>query len=433
VTTWRILRRLLWRECRENWLFLLAGILLLAFIHVLRPFSDNSSARSTITTMLSLFLSLLLSLWAISRGSATRRRFTFDFRHLPLAPRLDAAVSLMLPTSIAALIGAGAGFCWTQDIQNQAPPQLIWLGIIFMMANFTSCYLLSATAALLPAVLLAVAWILPAAIIETIVIDDLDPSRLILQTYPYFTSIALGALSGMCVYTALNRRVPSLSGRVTAILLLCALPLGMFIMQRPWLSTNDQRMVATLQDSALRLDLHYHAQSTTLGFTDHREDFGATRDFAGRIVPCAHDSQGEVLLLQQSLREARVRLLCWTPRNNKLWEEACIPAGNGALEIESYWLENCSSLSPDNGYLLLALRSRLGQYNDLWLVDRRLHVARLLLPNGVDAIATKVRWCGRQAYCSGRNVYGYATAYLRIDLDAQRAEMLSLPAPRKVQ
>ncbi len=54
-----------------------------------------------------------------------------------------------------------------------------------------------------------------------------------------------------------------------------------------------------LQDETLRLSLHYHAQSTTLEFTDHRADYHTTRDFAGRIVPCARDSQGDVLLLQQ--------------------------------------------------------------------------------------------------------------------------------------
>ncbi len=63
-----------------------------------------------------------------------------------------------------------------------------------------------------------------------------------------------------------------------------------------------------LQDTALRLSLHYHAQHTTLEFTDHRADYHTARDFAGRIVPCARDSRGDVLLLQQSPREAGVRL-----------------------------------------------------------------------------------------------------------------------------
>lgn len=352
-----VLKRLLWRESRENGLFLLSGVLLSVFSLVMRSNENDSTLRQAITPMVLMLLSLLVSMWAISRGSATRRRLTFDFRHLPLAPRLDAAVSLLLPVGIVTLIGAGIGFWGAVAFQYREFSCFVWLGIACLVGNFTSCYLLSATAALLPAVLLAAAWILPTALMQDIFLKQIGHPLFIAEVFPYYTSIALGALGGMCVSIALTRRMPSLTGRVSAMLLLCALPLGTLIIKyRQSNPTNEQTMETTLQDSALLLVLDYHAQSTTLEFTDHRKDFHTTRDFAGRIVPCGRDSQGDVLLLQQSPHETCVRLLCWTPHTDQLREEVDIPAGSGVLEVESYRLDDCGSLSPDNRYLLLLLK-----------------------------------------------------------------------------
>ncbi len=85
-----------------------------------------------------------------------------------------------------------------------------------MLANFTSCYLLSSATALFPAVLLAVAWIW----LMIMQYEDILHDRL--YSYPtydpllisYYTSIVLGALAGMWVFIALTRRAPALRVRV---------------------------------------------------------------------------------------------------------------------------------------------------------------------------------------------------------------------------
>ena len=413
MDTRQIIRRLLWREGRENALFLLAGVLLPVFILVLRTDLLDWNRQRILTMMVLMLLSLLVSLWAISRGNAVRRRSSFDFRHLPLAPRLDAAVSFLLPAAIATLIGAGIGFWGSLVICClHVDGGFIWLGVTCMVANFTSCYLLSATTTLLPAVLLAAVWIVPTGMIYAFIPYSYlcsfsplfrPPLYLIIAQLVYFIpSIALGALGGMCVFTALTQRTPSLSARVLAVLLLCALPLGLFVKEQcAPRKTVEEQMVTMLQDAALRLSLRYHAQSTTLEFIDHRADYHTTRDFAGRVVPCARDSRGDVLLLQQFPREVNVRLLCWTPRTGLLREEAGIPAGRGALQGYRYQLASCGSLSPDNRYLLLSLKSQLGFISDLWLLDRRQGRARLLQPDSGYGIAANVRWCGKQAFYNG--------------------------------
>ncbi len=59
----------------------------------------------------------------------------------------------------------------------------------------------------------------------------------------------------------------------------------------------------------------------------------------------------------------------------------------------------CGSLSPDNRYLLLSLKSQLDSGWDLWLVDRRQGQARLLLLESGYAVEEQVSWCGKQAFC----------------------------------
>ncbi len=194
---------------------------------------------------------------------------------------------------------------------------------------------------------------------------------------------------------------------------------------------EEQAEEVTLQDSPFAMTIRYHIRGTTLAFTDHRTDISKTHDFAGCICPCAQDSRGDVLLLQQLPHAAWVRLLCWTPPTDQLREEVAIQAGSGVLKDE-YQLFNCSSLSPDNRYLLLSLKSCLGPYRDLWLVDREQGKARLLRPNFLDGVFEdgQVIWYKQQAFCGGHSPR-FTT--LRIDLDALCAEAMALPVPRKVR
>ncbi len=234
VDTRHILKRLLWRESRENGLFLLAGVLLPVLLLVMRMSMTRHSGKRSLTDGVDAAFAAGFAVGDLTRQCGTApftpsTSATSRWRRASMPP-CHFCCRRRLPRSSAPAWAAGGRW---PSIVSGISAWFIWLCMTCMVANFTSCYLLSATTTLLPAVLLAAAWILPTGI-------DAGHFSQYRSDYPliYRADHSLlyqhrpgGAGRDVCVH----RVDPShaiLTARVSAVLLLCALPLGWFVKEQ---------------------------------------------------------------------------------------------------------------------------------------------------------------------------------------------------------
>lgn len=411
-------RRLLWKEFRES--------ILVAVLCFLLPVAGFKIGTSTSEWVAAMLTPLGVFVWAAAKANTRRQRREFEATHLPLPAAEEWLASFLFPAIMAALIGANYGY-WGSSLGDwKNASLLVPAATLYTFSGFAVCYVLSTAFALVPAVLVAVAWLIPAVMLQDMFKDQSVLMEVEISVVgPLFAFLwrgVIGGALGSLVFSAPFLKRSQRARQALALLLALGVPLGPFWRQmgpseNPYDHYTWTKPICS-PDGSLTVRPHTSAHRPTvdLEYSDFRRWISRTRSFPNITQAIGFVGRGVVYLAQQTPGDKDVAILAWDVGDDSVREVARLPAGRDAM-AQPYGL--FEAVSPDGRYVLIRARSKVGDGQDLWLVDGLNGTSAVILPNTSFGYG-EVRWLGEQAIVAGE---GKA---VEVQLGAMKARSLDL-------
>lgn len=399
--TWKAL---LWKAFREE--RILVAILFLLPPLVFLVAHTLPQWRYTVAPVGIVVFAVAIAALAVYKVPS-KDRPNFSRIHLPLPFVAGWVLQFIAPLVVCLLAGAWFGL-WSLFLYDSLPVLRALAGAIGAGAAFCTSYVLGS----------ATTWWL--GIVAGVFIG----LTVRMETYPkewrfvlYWLAVAV---AGALLYDLVGRNWPGRIRRaaavgVPAILLGIVLINGTVAVSvdyyAPRIDSSDwSRYVTPIKSNGGRI--------TILEFGNYRTDNTARHEFENIVVPVDFAGHDRVYIAQQRAGEKVIRVLLWNTSSGTVDEVLTIPSGPVALVPVRGFPRGF--VRPDERYMLLAVRSQVGQGRDLWVVDLKTRLATIALVNSIFA-SGNVQWVGDRALLSG---FG---SPVRIDLTAAVAERINLP------
>lgn len=361
--------RLLWKELRESWLFVL-----IAFASPMGSGTDQfiRYAGALVSTA-------VVMLWGIRKGSGRREEGKLPLAHLPTSPLLEKAISILIPLAISVLIGVWVakhlpihlgGYeprspAIAAAMLRDAQATSIRFGALYLPAAFAGCYLISAAVSTWAGLLAGFVWgVVGLAWMSSLgyIIDR--------PALPAWNNLLLRIAAGavLCLALFLHIRKKRLRfAQVASIGLLTVIgfaPLAYDAFVAPdrhepydsTISSSDGSMVLVVTDS----------QDTSL--TDKRTGLSVQRRFSGDLLPIGFDRARRAYMVWQRPDSSRADLVRWNGHETKV--VAVIPVSGGTVGGYGGYAR-VGSIRPDGNHAVFALHSTVGDGSDMWIVNLR--------------------------------------------------------------
>lgn len=428
----RIWGRLLWKEWREDWPILLAGILLPLLT---LPMNHRQGWEHFDTSIVVGLVSILVALWAADRARRAGIVQSGARIYLPAHAATRWVFAYLAPLMVSVLVGNALGVmmhAWLGSGQI-AVGLALGTGMLFMTAVFLLCSVLTPVLSFIPALI--------AGVLLAFTYDATQPQRQI----ALYVIIAVAALVASLLWEACAARQRYWAGRVAVILLLLFVIVNPLIMPdvfqfKPPVQHSEVRPICS-SDNALCVRAFYagskiayweqsNAQyDTGLEFIDNRRSISLIETFAPAVQPLDFE-QDHVILAQQTRDEDAVHLLRWYPQTRTRQEIMRFRAERGFVDTILR-----ASLSPDGHYLAI-LQTRFDTLDNnmpltnVWVIDlkvRRARAVMIKLPFQPSYWDASVSWSGSRLYLSGS---GNGAV---IDLATMRGIMLDAASPGRMR
>lgn len=428
------LKRLLWKEAREDWLVML--ILVLAPLILFRSLANARVGMYgyRVYSFLALFSSpVTVVLWAAWKGGEKKNEQKMPLYNLPVSVGQKWGVQILLPLTIAVFAGAWYGVMSTYATHWHNTALMAKIGSIHMAAGFAIAYLLAAAISGWISLLVGFIW----------AITILDCAKYIAHNTPQadflwnlLSRSLIGAIVALGLFLVLNQMKRLRMAQIISVILLASVIFGPYARDawNMWRTPPEfqslplQMMTATNMDNSLRIlpeTVAHNSKETRLRLIDYRYNKNWTQDFPNQIMVIGLAGRDCVYLAQQSRDESDARILAWHPKayRDNVEEIARISAGKSILQRTKP--EYYSSISPDGYYVMFILKSRLGQSYDTWIIDTRNGTGNIIQAN-MFSTAGKPRWTKKHLYIP------HTEGILAVDLTTLRTEYLNIPNGREV-
>lgn len=416
--------RLLWKELRESWLFVLIAAIAppaMLWFSGANPFPTSKAASDVINYAGVLCSSVVVMVWAIRKGSRRREEGKSPLAHLPANRFFEQAVSVLLPLVISALIGAWAGnhvpiqYYQNPALRIQAHDTAIDFGILYLIAGFAGCYLLAAALSMWMGLLCGFVW-------SVVGLNWMTRSDYLIAN-SYFAEgagsllvrTALASMACLWLYLMLRRKSARIA-RIAPIGLLAAVVFVPIIYGQFFDPHVSERYGDNLRSSDRSLELMV-SKDNVLAWRDMRSDTYVELPSHGDVGLIAFDDARCAYVVRQAKGSDRAEIVRWD--GVTVVPLATIAVPEGAIRRSTGWLNCRGSVSPDRQYLSCGIRSSLGQGTDLWIVDLRSGLGWIAFP--ITYPPARATWLGRRA------VFSFYDRLRTVDLVTMKTGDLHIP------
>lgn len=421
-------RRLLWKEYREGrWVALIALLAPAVCFSMAARYNFNSWQRGLFAFPGTAGMHLAIAFWAAGRGAGKRQGSEFARSHLPVHPFGEWTASFLVPALVTTALG-----CWFGFWANKAMPDypVVWsiqAGALDLVTTYAICYLMSAIISSWAAIVVAALRVAAGTLINVWSLSPYNASDVL-----WFAGrIALGALLGSLVFTALAQKKSLAFRQAVSLMLLVAVifvPLiGNF--DTSWLFPKSERRIfygggnTTSQGLAVHVDFVWNKQAAKelhvpKGWwfcENHRTGTLCKREFPERTQLMDIAGEKWVFLALQPRRRGPIVITRWDSTTNRVRKVARIPTKGIALET------GFNHASPDGSYLLTVMESLIGNGYDLWLVDLKSGRSEIVMP------CMEERWLNQAVFLRDRVIVSGERILVTIDYHTLNVKPLCIP------
>lgn len=425
-----IWRALVWKELRVwRQLAVMALVMPPMLLGASAGFGKGSAVSLLIRTSAAFTFATLLVMWGAMKAAHEKRSEDFTAAHQPVPPAVQWLVSFAFPLIVASAMGGWYGM-WARAADHWEAADLTAItGALIGACVFAIAHFLSELSAKWSAAFVVALG--AAAGLSVLLTMSVAEARAI--PFSALVIVLAGTVVGSLLFGVLLTRRPRRVRRwaalsvfpVMALLLVwnLGIPRGRHGILNPYADYIVPR-IDSADWAAHVCEVHLAAseRDTAIEFRNDRTGRTVIRRFETATVPLDFQDDGHALLIQQKPDEDAVRVLLWDAATNAVTAIAVIPAGSRALIHGRF--SPLGFADPRGRYLLVALRSMVGEGRDLWLVDLDSEQSTVVRGNALFAFDW-AQWSGGRAFLSGEG------NPLVIDLKAGTARLFTLPAERK--
>lgn len=411
--------RLLWKSFKEGWLVVL---LVFAAPPILFSLANQmwDWQRGLFAFPAAAGAHLAIALWAAGRGGGKRQSSEHVWTHLPLTPTADWLSSLVVPTIITAGLGLWYG-AWVAGMHRPDVFVLALSGALDLATTYLVCYFISAVISNWAAVIFGALRMVGGTLIS---VWDLS-SILLPDAIGFVARTAVGSLLASLLFVVIFQKKSLGFRQITSLCLLVVVIFapGLKDLDISWLRSPENlpqlsggqgysltyEVRSVVEDSFIRFRIE-NLEENTITFTDFKLDT--------QMLDMLDDKY--VYLAQQLSLNDEPSILKWNVESNRVEHIAKLPAPGCLLnygDVRSY-------VSPNGHYLILTLKSLIGNGVDVWEVNLRTGKSAVILPHlRLDEIyghsqysSFRVSWEGNHAF-----IWGFDRIY-RVDLIRMQAD-----------
>lgn len=398
-------KALLWKEFREGWLpvavFILAPPVLFGFVGTM---PEITWWAGLLVFLAVICMPIMLAMWASGKSARENAANEFVESHLPVNPVPIWIIAFLIPYALSWLFGVWhIGWAAEAGLRDQ---EQYWSPIsaaLMFGCAYGTAYFLSETLSRWAAVVLGAG----VGIFGTFLALEVKLDGAPHWVLGLYISLAAAPLVGSLIYNLVVRR-RSLRFRqglsIAVPILIIAVPIAGLIADSgqdsrdPYLLCISELIYSPDHAQNVVPDLKsgrpMHTGYTGLKFSNNRMNQVIYRKFENAVQPVDCSIPNRAYLVQQRKGENSVRVLVW--HANEVHEIARVPAGRDALVDYHYWYWDspicCAVVRPDGRYMLLRLRSPLGNGDDLWLIDLKRGHSEVVIANEDNLDLSGLRW-----------------------------------------
>jgi len=418
-TVWK---RLFWKEFREGYTKILMAILAPAILFpAANRCYEHSDSRSVLLLLCAIGVHLTIVIWAANKGDRGRHGSDFAAAHLPIKPVAEWIVSFAVPASAIFAVGAWYGV-WAHGVLSGAAPFAL-AGALDLTISFALCYFVSAALWKWAAIFIGVAHTAGGSLIDVWtqqLVTDADALAMMIR-------VAIGAAAGSLLFAALPSRKSVAFKQAASLALMFVIVFVPLVkgLDFSWLPRSEDRGRSyseswhsedgTIHVEPVRFDKPMG--TLTLELDNDRSNRSVERSFktACWVVKVLDGSQ--VYIAQQRPGSRRIRILKWDTRADTVDQLAYFRTVEKAFtEGGNYF----ASVEPKGRYILMSLKSLIGNGSDLWVVNLRNGRNRIVMPCLSTFEPRRVIWPKGRAIAVGDKV-------ISVDLRTMRAGYLRIP------
>ncbi len=408
--------RLLWREWRENWMYLVVGCGLPLVCAFVEPRIDKE-LRGTLPILCMGICSLLFFMQAGIRDFNSKSGNAVKKQLFPIPSFFEYLFAYIISALLPLLMGVSLGVMEWKTSGNWMYVDIPLIGwISFFVAISLTAHLLIVLNGRLANILVGIMFG-AAYILSTAFGDNVGGKNLPVVFLPWFVT---GIVVSIIVWEYCRKRLWLNLGRIIVIIILASavlLPSKEFwakqseeiaILQNQF-ATKDQSNYDNYRNEVYSYNLRVHvaselgANGPKLICDNVQNNTIITHKFSNEVIPMAVNNDGSrVLLLQRKKWGIYAQLLRWEPQSNRVMKIADIPMANRGGYLAG--VDN----SGDRVFFLV--ESFIGTYSgDLWVVDVQSGRAKMIVGYSKDfnsEMNMLVNWEEKQAsYFSRKKKY----------------------------
>jgi len=416
--------RLAWLDLRNIRKIIITSVFTPAILfYILQRFHMNSSIYGVVCNIPVLLISLLIIFWATGKTGVRAEKSVYESR-FPISARLVWIFRFVVSFIVTTLIGIWFAACYTYWKDGVISTELCIDGALFFSVLFICCHVLSAYMPRYTVILIAVLWTMYG---YNLGIYQWDNAGLI-QSWKTDTLLRMLA-GGLIALFFIGKQTTSSRSVWKLVCVLLILFIAATYTDIVALATYDGDVTEAgyqiYQQDAITADGSVTAHSAQLYGGWRSEKYAKYLGVSCRDYKTEKQSfwimdkdtsiidtstEGKVFLAQQLPESSIIRILVGNCADQSLHEMARFRAQRGTLlrtlfpEVNGPMRTKSGSVSPDENLILVALASPYGRGNDLWAVNARTHIARVVQTNYIGNSESDFTWRKSLVYVSGSSI-----------------------------
>lgn len=417
----QILRRLLWKEFRED-----RAIVLFTFLMPMSFFlahqQKQANMRDIFLVSAFLLVYLMLILWAAAKGDSEGNGCRFSMKHLPINPSVRWFTSMLVSALIVVLLGAWFGFCTTfiSGFDNAAA---ITAGLIDFLATYALCYYLASAFSKWLSIAIGILHVVTGG--SLISAYGLYVCRAV-DAVVLIVLLAVGAFAASYVFVWLaNKKSIQARQGISIIVLLVILILPSykkFNIYGVFFRSESNASVSVVTCSALDNYNQIYHSDRVLFYRNYQTGKQAEHVFADSTVHIGTYGGSTVYLFQHLPNSKTAQIIRWNTDRNETQTVCKLPVRR---KLETLFISK-DTIDTLGRFALFQTKAIWGEGQDLWLVDLNKGKAVLIFPCSEGIKIRQIGWSEKYATVLEEHVgLPYNMTPIRIDLKTMKTERLT--------